>query len=44
MIKSPDTVKAECSTAGISTEDTIYFYCFKGARAQHLSGAQAGRL
>ena len=35
MIKSPDEVKAECATAGISTADTVYLYCFKGARASN---------
>jgi thiosulfate/3-mercaptopyruvate sulfurtransferase len=44
MIKSPDEVKAECATAGISTDDTIYLYCFKGARASNtfLALKQAG--
>ena len=44
MIKSPDEVKAECATAGISTDDTVYLYCFKGARASNtfLALKQAG--
>jgi len=44
MIKSPDEVKAECATAGISTADTVYLYCFKGARASNtfLALKQAG--
>ena len=44
MIKSPDEVKAEAATAGISTNDTIYLYCFKGARASNtfLALKQAG--
>ena len=44
MIKSPDEVKAEAATAGISTDDTIYLYCFKGARASNtfLALKQAG--
>jgi thiosulfate/3-mercaptopyruvate sulfurtransferase len=44
MIKSPDEVKAECATAGISTNDPVYLYCFKGARASNtfLALKQAG--
>lgn len=44
MIKSPDEVKAECATAGISSDDTVYLYCFKGARASNtfLALKQAG--
>jgi thiosulfate/3-mercaptopyruvate sulfurtransferase len=44
MIKSPDEVKAEAATAGISVDDTIYLYCFKGARASNtfLALKQAG--
>ena len=44
MIKSPDEVKTEAATAGISTDDTIYLYCFKGARASNtfLALKQAG--
>ncbi len=44
MMKSPDEVKAECATAGISTDDTVYLYCFKGARASNtfLALKQAG--
>ena len=44
MIKSPDEVKAEAATAGITTDDTVYLYCFKGARASNtfLALKQAG--
>lgn len=44
MIKSPDEVKAECATAGIHPQDTVYLYCFKGARASNtfLALKQAG--
>ena len=44
MFKSPDEVKAEVATAGISTDDTVYLYCFKGARASNtfLALKQAG--
>ena len=44
MIKSPDEVKAEAATAGIVTSDTVYLYCFKGARASNtfLALKQAG--
>ena len=44
MIKSANEVKAECATAGISTDDKIYLYCFKGARASNtfLALKQAG--
>jgi thiosulfate/3-mercaptopyruvate sulfurtransferase len=44
MIKSPDEVKAEAATAGISASDTVYLYCFKGARASNtfLALKQAG--
>lgn len=44
MIKSPDEVKAELATAGVVTDDTIYLYCFKGARASNtfLALKQAG--
>ena len=44
MIKSADEVKAEMATCGISTGDTVYLYCFKGARASNtfLALKQAG--
>ncbi|MEZ5645968.1 MAG: sulfurtransferase [Burkholderiaceae bacterium] len=44
VFKSPDEVKAECATAGIAPTDTIYLYCFKGARASNtfLALKQAG--
>ncbi len=44
QIKSALEVQAECATAGIATDDTIYLYCFKGARASNtfLALKQAG--
>ena len=44
VFKTPDEVKAECATAGIAPDDTIYLYCFKGARASNtfLALKQAG--
>ena len=44
VFKSPNEVKAECATAGIASDDTIYLYCFKGARASNtfLALKQAG--
>ncbi len=44
VFKSPDEVRAECATAGVSTDDTVYLYCFKGARASNtfLALKQAG--
>ena len=44
VIKSPDEVKAEMATCGIATDDTVYLYCFKGARASNtfLALKQAG--
>jgi thiosulfate/3-mercaptopyruvate sulfurtransferase len=44
VFKSPLEVQAECATAGIGTDDTIYLYCFKGARASNtfLALRQAG--
>lgn len=44
VIKSPDEVKAELATVGVGTDDTIYLYCFKGARASNtfLALKQAG--
>ena len=44
VFKSPLEVKAECATAGIGTDDTVYLYCFKGARASNtfLALKQAG--
>lgn len=44
VFKSPDEVKAELATVGVSTEDRIYLYCFKGARASNsfLALKQAG--
>ncbi|MDB5963611.1 MAG: Rhodanese-like protein [Polaromonas sp.] len=44
VFKSPLEVQAECATAGIGTEDTVYLYCFKGARASNtfLALKQAG--
>jgi thiosulfate/3-mercaptopyruvate sulfurtransferase len=44
VFKSPDEVKAECASVGVSPEDTVYLYCFKGARASNtfLALKQAG--
>ncbi len=44
VFKSPDEVQAECATAGIDAHDTVYLYCFKGARASNtfLALKQAG--
>jgi thiosulfate/3-mercaptopyruvate sulfurtransferase len=35
MLKSSDEVLAECRTAGITPDQTVYLYCFKGARASN---------
>jgi thiosulfate/3-mercaptopyruvate sulfurtransferase len=35
VFKSPYEILAECRTAGISPKDTVYLYCFKGARASN---------
>ena len=37
-------MKAELATAGVGADDTIYLYCFKGARASNtfLALKQAG--
>lgn len=35
MFKSKEELQAECSTVGISTDTTVYLYCFKGARASN---------
>ncbi len=44
QMKSPLEVQAECATAGIAPSDTVYLYCFKGARASNtfLALKQAG--
>jgi thiosulfate/3-mercaptopyruvate sulfurtransferase len=44
VFKTPDEVKAELATVGVGTDDTIYLYCFKGARASNtfLALKQAG--
>jgi thiosulfate/3-mercaptopyruvate sulfurtransferase len=44
VFKTPDEVRAECATAGITPDDTVYLYCFKGARASNtfLALKQAG--
>ncbi len=44
VFKSADEVRAECATAGITPDDTVYLYCFKGARASNtfLALKQAG--
>ena len=35
VFTSPSETLAECRTAGISPKDTVYLYCFKGARASN---------
>ena len=44
VFKSPLEVQAEAATAGIAKDDTVYLYCFKGARASNtfLALKQAG--
>ena len=44
QMKSALEVQAECATAGITPSDTVYLYCFKGARASNTFMAlkQAG--
>ncbi len=44
QMKSALEVQAECATAGIAPTDTVYLYCFKGARASNTFMAlkQAG--
>ncbi|WP_170123460.1 sulfurtransferase [Plasticicumulans acidivorans] len=44
VFKTPDEIRAECASAGISADDTVYLYCFKGARASNtfLALRQAG--
>lgn len=44
VFKSPLEVQAEAATAGIGKDDTVYLYCFKGARASNsfLALKQAG--
>ncbi len=44
VIKSPAEVKAECDSVGITKNDEIILYCFKGARASNtfLALKQAG--
>lgn len=44
VFKSPDEVRAECASAGVAPSDTVYLYCFKGARASNtfLALKQAG--
>jgi thiosulfate/3-mercaptopyruvate sulfurtransferase len=44
VMKSALEVQAECATAGIAPTDTVYLYCFKGARASNtfLALKQAG--
>lgn len=44
VFKTPAEVRAECATAGIGPGDTVYLYCFKGARASNtfLALKQAG--
>ncbi len=35
MFKSPDGIKAEAHTVGITPSTPVYLYCFKGARASN---------
>jgi thiosulfate/3-mercaptopyruvate sulfurtransferase len=35
VFKTADEIRAECATAGITPDDTVYLYCFKGARASN---------
>ena len=44
VFKSDDETRAECASAGIVPSDTVYLYCFKGARASNtfLALKQAG--
>ncbi len=44
VFKSPDEVRAECASQGIAPSDTVFLYCFKGARASNsfLALKQAG--
>jgi thiosulfate/3-mercaptopyruvate sulfurtransferase len=44
VFKTPDEILAECQTVGVKPSDTVYLYCFKGARASNTYVAlkQAG--
>jgi len=35
VFKSKEELQAECATVGIGADDTVYLYCFKGARASN---------
>jgi thiosulfate/3-mercaptopyruvate sulfurtransferase len=35
VFKTRDELQAECATAGITPDSTVYLYCFKGARASN---------
>jgi len=35
VFKSKEELQAECATAGITPDSTVYIYCFKGARASN---------
>ena len=35
MFKSPDEIKAEAHTVGVTPSTPVYLYCFKGARASN---------
>jgi thiosulfate/3-mercaptopyruvate sulfurtransferase len=35
VFKSKEELQAECATVGITSETTVYLYCFKGARASN---------
>jgi thiosulfate/3-mercaptopyruvate sulfurtransferase len=35
VFKTKDEILAECATVGMTPSDTVYLYCFKGARASN---------
>lgn len=35
LFKEPEEILADCATAGINKDSTVYIYCFKGARASN---------
>ena len=39
MFKSPDEIKAEAHTVGVTASTPVYLYCFKGARASSTLAA-----
>ncbi len=44
MFKSKEEILAECANVGVSTDKSVYLYCFKGARASntYLALKEAG--